>query len=207
MPPAKSYRRILDEHLHILAAQGNHDAYIKLAKRYKSYAETLAKELLEQYPGSGVLFSEVMAVCSHCFPYIVRKYNPELCSFYTFWHDSSQRAVIDYFIDNSYLASAKTFRGFLHYDEEEDERRLNYECLAENDDYLLTSGQIRELKKVLTKNKDKFKKQEMALIFLVLEGYSIKELEHTGMMSRSSLYLTFTNACEKLKDVLEEQRK
>ena len=207
MPPTKSYRRVLDEHLHILIAQGNHEAYLKLARRYKEYAENLARDLLNQYPRSGVLFSEIMAVCSHRFPYIVRKYDSQLCSFYTFWKESSEQAVIDYFIDNSYLASAKTFRGFIHYDEELDERRLNYERLAENDEDKYTERLVKELKRTLTKNKSKFKKQEFAVIFLVLEGYSIQELEHSEMMSRSSLYLTFTNACDKLKSILESSKK
>ena len=207
MPPSKSYRRILDEHLHILIAQGNHEAYLKLARRYKEYAENLTRELMEQYPGSGVLSSEIMAVCSHRFPYIVKKYDPQLCSFYTFWKEASEQAVIDYFIDNSYLASAKVFRGFIHYDEEIDERRLNYERVAENDDNKHIERLARELKRILTKNKDKFKKQEFAVIYLILEGYSIKELEHGGIMSRSSLYLTFTSACNKLKDILETRKK
>jgi len=206
-PSNKSYRRILDEHLHILIAQGNHEAYLKLLRRYKDYAENLAHELLDQYPGSGVLVTEITAVCSNRFSYIVRKYDPQLCSFYTFWRESSEQAIIDYFIDNSYLASAKAFRGFIHYDEEVDERRLNYERIAENDEDKYVDKVVRELKRVLNRHKDKFKKQEFAVMYLTLEGYSIKELEHTGMMSRSSLYLTFTAACDKLKTILEAFKK
>ena len=207
MPAPKSYRRILDEHLHILIAQGNHEAYLRLTKSYKEFAEILARELLERYPGSGVLFSEVVAVCSHRFPYIVKKYDPQLCSFYTFWRETSEQAVIDYFIDNSYLATAKTFRGFLHYDEETDEKRLNYEHLAEGDEDYRIEKMVREIKRILSNYKNKFKSMEFTILLLTLDGYSLKELEHCGMMSRSNLYLTFTIACDKLKNILEQNRK
>ena len=44
--PKKPYNRILDEHLHILAAQGNHEAYLKLQKCYHMHALSLCAELL-----------------------------------------------------------------------------------------------------------------------------------------------------------------
>ena len=53
--PKRSYHRILDEHLHILITQGNHDAYQKLKRRYRYHSLTLCR--LEEYiPGSAALF-------------------------------------------------------------------------------------------------------------------------------------------------------
>ena len=205
--PSKSYKRILDEHLHILICQGNHEAYLKLASRYHEYAQNLAREILQQFTGSGVSFGELMAVCSHRFCHVVRKYDHQLCSFYNFWKDATEQAIMDYLLDNSYLANAKAFRGFIHYDEELDERRIVGEHLAEfNDDYHLKML-VKELKRLVNMNKDKFKKQEFTLLILVLDGYSLKELEHTDMMSRSALYLTFNNACQKLKEIVEGKAK
>ena len=207
MPSVKSYNRILDEHLHILISQGNHEAYLKLARRYKEYAENLVREVLQQYPGSGVSFGELMAICSHRFPIIVKRYDSQKCSFYNFWKESCEQGIMDYLLDNSYLANARAFRGFIHYDDEMDERRIYGDHLAEGNNDFHVERLTRELKRVLHRHKRKFRNQEFAVLFLVLEGYSLRELEHSGMMSKSMVYLTFNNACQKLKEIIEKHTK
>ena len=65
--PKKSYNTILDEHLHILIAQGNHEAYVKLVRRYRNHAAKLCHELLTQYEKTGVTVADLLAVCGDCF--------------------------------------------------------------------------------------------------------------------------------------------
>ena len=204
----KTYNRILDEHLHILITQGNHEAYLYLIKRYRKYFKGLTCEMLENYPSSGVSFKELMAICSQMFPNVVRKYDPQrLSSFFVFWRESSEKAIVDYLLENSYLANAAMFRGFVSFDEEADERRFAGERIAEFNEHHYSEKRIEELKKIITAHKKEFKHQEFAMLTLMLEGYDLNDLEHSGMMSRSSLYLTFNSACEKIKKYLKLVKK
>lgn len=204
----KSYNRILDEHLHNLITQGNHEAYLRLTKRYRKYFQGLTCEMLEKYPSSGVSYQEVMAICSQVFPKIVRKYDSQrLSSFFVFWRETTEKAIVDYFIENSYLANAAVFRGFVCFDEEMDERRFASDRLAEFNEHHINKKRIEELKKLMRSNQKLFKHQEFAMMTLMLEGYDLNDLEHSGMMSRSSLYLTFSSACEKLKKLIKDMKK
>lgn len=204
----KTYNRILDEHLHILITQGNHEAYLYLVKRYRKYFKGLTCEMVEKYPNSGVSYKELMAICSQMFPSIVRKYDPgRLSSFFVFWRESSEKAMVDYLLENSYLANAAMFRGFVSFDEEADERRLAGERLAEFNETHYSEKRIEELKKIINAHRKEFKHQEFAMLTLMLEGYDLNDLEHSGMMSRSSLYLTFNNACDKIRKYLKRVKK
>lgn len=204
----KTYNRILDEHLHILITQGNHEAYLYLVKRYRKYFKGLTCEMVEKYPNSGVSYKELMAICSQIFPSIVRKYDPgRLSSFFVFWRESSEKAMVDYLLENSYLANAAMFRGFVSFDEEADERRLAGERLAEFNETHYSEKRIEELKKIINAHRKEFKHQEFAMLTLMLEGYDLNDLEHSGMMSRSSLYLTFNNACDKIRKYLKMVKK
>ena len=206
--PRKSYNRILDEHLHILVTQGNHEAYLRLYKRYKKYSEGLTCEMLERYPNTGVSFQELMAICAQIFPSVVKKYDPErLSSFFVFWRESNEKAIVDYLLENSYLANAAIFRGFVSFDEESDERRFAVDRLAEFNEHHYNEKRIEELKKIVITHRKDFKHQEFAMLTLMLEGYDLNDLEHTGMMCRSSLYLTFNSACDKLKKYLIKVKK
>ena len=204
----KTYNRILDEHLHILITQGNHEAYLYLVKRYRKYFKGLTCEMLEKYPSSGVSFKELMAICSQLFPNIIRKYDPQrLSSFFVFWRESSEKAIVDYLLENSYLANAAMFRGFVSFDEEADERRFMSERLAEFNEHHYSEKRIEELKRIIHTHRKEFKHQEFAILMLMLEGYDLNDLERTGMMSRSSLYLTFNNACDKIRKYIQTAKK
>ena len=207
-PRSRSYNRLLDEHLHILITQGNHEAYLHLAKRYKKYFEGLTCEIIEKYPKSGISFKEIMAICTQSFPELVRKYDSSrLSSFFVFWRESCMKMIMDYLLENSYLANAATFRGFVTFDEELDERRCACDRLAEFDDNHIDARRVEMLRRIINEHKDEFKNQEFALLTLMLDGYDLNDLEHTGMMSRSSLYLTFNSACDKIRKYLQMTKK
>ena len=164
--------------------------------------------MVEKYPNSGVSFKELMSICSQMFPSIVRKYDPgRLSSFFVFWRESSEKAMVDYLLENSYLANAAMFRGFVSFDEEADERRLAGERLAEFNETHYSEKRIEELKKIINAHRKEFKHQEFAMLTLMLEGYDLNDLEHSGMMSRSSLYLTFNNACDRIRKYLKRVKK
>lgn len=207
LPKSKSYNRLLDEHLHILITQGNHEAFLRLGKRYKKYFEGLTCEIIEKYPKSGVSFKEIMAICGQSFPDIVRKYDSSrLSSFFVFWRESCMKMIMDYMLENSYLANAAVFRGFVTFDEELDERRCASDRLAEFDDRI-DARRVEMLRRLINEHKDEFKNHEFAVLTLMLDGYDLNELEHTGIISKSYLYLTFIRAVEKLKKYFKLVRK
>ena len=206
--PKKSYNRILDEHLHILAAQGNHEAYERLKRSYHLHALSLCSNVLSQYPESGVSRKELVTVCDDYFPFIVLKFNPCLSSFYSFWKEGTTREIMDYMIENSYGADASIFKGSLSFDQEKDSAGNDYsDVLAESDYDINKQRTVFELKGLIMRNSASFSSQEKMLLILLLDGYSLNELIHTDIMSRANLYLTFNNAINKLQKFIKRWQK
>ena len=169
----KTYNRILDEHLHSLVAQGNHEAYLKLKRRYKIYATKLIKEILDQFPNSGVTFSELKSMSLFYFSYVVKKYDNNLGPFYTFWKDTITQYLMDYLYENSYKGDAKEFDGIISLDEEYESRRINSETIAENDENYHQERMLAEIRRIVTSHKEDFKKEEFAMLILMIYGYSL----------------------------------
>lgn len=202
--PKKPYNRILDEHLHILAAQGNHEAYLKLEKRYHMHALSLCAELLMQYPKSGISRKELVAICDDYFPLIIMKFNPTLSSFYSFWKESTTQELMDYMIENSYGADASSFCGTLSLD---NDNHGYIEMIAEINEDQNLRRKIFEVKGLIHRNSVFFTSYEKTLLLLVLDGYTLKEIEYTELMSKSKIYLTFNSGVEKLKKCLNRKIK
>ena len=206
--PKKSYNRILDEHLHILIAQGNHEAYVRLKKCYHLHSLSLCSDILMQYPESGVARSELVTICDDYFPVVVAKFNPALSSFYSFWKEGTIKEIMDYMIDNSYGADAFSFRGSVSFNQENEKNGNDYsDILAEVDDNREKRRMMFEIRGLIARSSWLFSSQEKTLLILLLEGYSFKELEHNGVMSRSTLYLTFNIAIRKLKNCIKKWHK
>ena len=202
--PKVSYNRILDEHLHTLIAQGNHEALERLTRRYYHHALTLCHDLLHQYPKTGITTQELMTVCEGSFVSVIEKYDPALSSFFSFWKDTTIHRLMDYLIDNSYHDDSTGFKGNISIDQEFDDNHTLSDYICEKDDDREKKRKIFEIKSVIAKNEELFTQQETALLNLVLDGYTIPELEHSGVMSRSGLYLTFNNAVEKLQTLVKK---
>lgn len=203
MPNKLPRNQITDEHLHTLCAQGNHDAYLLLANRYQRYSKKLINQILEDYPGSGISFHELMTVNNDRFPYIVKKYNPELNYFYAFWRETTSRAIMDYVILNSYNAQAKTFKGTFALDDENDERIAVYQYLHEEDENYLIRWQLREIAQIVESNHQMFEKNELLVLESIFQGLTLSEIERSGIIKRSTLYLTYNKLVEKLKKLLK----
>ena len=202
--PKVSYNRLLDEHLHTLIAQGNHEALEKLKKRYFYHSLSLCHDLLKQYPKTGVSLEELMTVCDGLFVFVVEKFDPSLSSFFSFWKDTTIHRVMDYLIDNSYRIDSSGFNGNVSIDQELEDNHPLSDYICEKDDNRERKRKIFEIKSVIARNDDIFTKQETALLNLVLDGYTVAELEHSGVMSRSNLYLTFNNALTKLQKLVRK---
>lgn len=201
--PQRSFNTILDDYLHILVAQGNHEAYEKLKKRYHYHAINLCKDILKQYDESGVTPIDLVAVCDSCFRSIVEKYDVELSSFFSFWKQSASHQILRYLADNSYNGDASNFKGSISIDQELENNHSFSDLLCEIDDGKLKRKKIADVRRIISKNLRSFTQQESAMLNLVLDGYSIADLEHGGIMSRSTLYLTFNNAIEKLQKIID----
>ena len=202
----KSYNTILDEHLHILIAQGNHEAYEHLKKRYHFHGIQLCRDILKQYDKSGISIPDLVIVCDSYFRSVVEKYDAELSSFYSFWKQTTSHQIMEYVTDNSYTADASTFSGSISIDQEFEDNHSFADLLCEIDDNKIKRKKIGEIKHLISKFEAHFIKQESALLNLVLDGYSIADLEHGGVMSKTALYLTFKNAIEKLQKILDVVR-
>ena len=202
--PKVSYNRILDEHLHTLIAQGNHEAFERLKRRYQYHSYALCHDLLNQYQKTGISITELMAVCEGQFVFIVKKYDPSLSTFFSFWKDVTMHRLMDYLVDNSYKIDSPDINGNISLDQEfEDKHTLSDYIYEKDDDFREKKRKLFEIKNVIARNDDVFTKQEAALLNLILNGYSIADLEHSGVMSRSALYLTFKSATEKLQKLIK----
>ena len=111
---------------------------------------------------------------------------------------------MDYLVDNSYKADSLELNGNISLDQELEDRHPLSDYIHEKDDLREKKRKLFEIKNVIARNDDVFTKQEAALLNLVLSGYTIADLEHSGVMSRSSLYLTFKTAVEKLQKLVRK---
>ena len=206
--PRKNQDRILDDHLITLIAQGNHDALAELEKRYHKHSLHLVNQLLIQYPSTGISKKELVAVCESHFPFVVMKYSPlKHSSFLTFWKESTKNSIMDYLIDNSYNGGAFSFRGVISLDEADEESLCYGEIIAEKNNERITKKRIFEIRTEIYRFKNCFTDLEFTVLNLVLVGYTYPELEHSGMMSRTTLHLTFKNAVRKLHNLMRNIEK
>ena len=201
--PKKSYNLILDEHLHVLITQGNHEAFERLKKRYRYHAINLCQDILKQNDDSGVLVPDLLAVCNSYFRFTVEKFVLGLSSFFSFWKQTVTHYVLRYLLDNSYTGEASIFRGVVSVDQSNANNHSFAELLCEIDDSKLKRKKIAEMRRIIDKHELHFTKQESTLLNMILDGYSIPDLEHSGVMSRSSLYLTFNIAIDKLQKLID----
>ena len=201
--PKKSYNQILDEHLHILIAQGNHEAYNTLRKRYHVHASILVSELLKQYAYTGISSNELITVCEEHFVFVISKYVPGRSSFYSFWKSSSSQYLMDYLVDHSYNADAYVFKGSISFDQKNDEMHSFSELLAERGDEKAFKRKIFEIRHTLHKFDAFFTASEKTLLNLILDGYSLADFEHTGVLGRSQINLTYKSAVEKLQKYMK----
>ncbi len=81
------------------------------------------------------------------------------------------------------------------------------DVLCEKDDDPLKRKMILDIKIFVEKNRTSYTGAEYTLLKLVLDGYSLADLEHSGAMSKSTLYLTFKSAVEKLKRLIEKAKR
>ena len=206
--PNKSQERLLDEHLLSLIAQGNHDAFTKLGKRYRKHARHLVNEICIQYPDTGVTSKELLLVCGNHFASLVTKYNPSLgTSFLAFWNESTKKVVMDYLYENSYQGGAFSFRGVISFDEENELSMSYSELLAERDDRRKLRRRVFEVKTIIYRHKNLFTKQEFVLLNLALDGFNQVDFEKAEMMSRTTVHLTFKNAVKKLQKLVTTEAK
>ena len=202
--PKKPYNRTLDEHLHVLVAQGNHEAYERLKKRYRFHSLALCRDILMQYSKTGISQQELMTVCNGYFLFIVKKYNP-LCgaSFFSFWKEITVQKIMEYLVNNSYTVSLDGIKRSLSIDQKFEDNHFVIDVIHEKDDHKVKQRKIFEIKNVIMRNEELFDPQEITLLNFILDGYTLAELEHSGMMSRSTLYHMFNTAVEKLQKLIK----
>ena len=201
--PRKTYNQVLDEHLYILIAQGNHEAFNKLSKRYYKHAAVLVDDLLRQYTETGISHDELISACADHFPFVIMKFTPGRSSFYTFWKSNTWQSLMDYLVEYSYDGEAFTFKGSFSFDQKNDDFREFSEMIGERGDEKAFKRKIFEIKHIIHKFDVFFTSQEKTILKLILEGYSLADFEHTGILAKSQINLTYKSAIEKVRKYLK----
>ena len=114
--------------------------------------------------------------------------------------------MMDYLVDNSYKPDSTDINGNISLDQEFEDKHSISDYIHEVDEDREKKRKLFEIKNIIAQNDDVFTKQEAALLNLVLSGYTIADLEHGGVMSRSALYLTFKTATEKLQKLVRKAK-
>lgn len=197
--PKKSYHQILDEHLHILIAQGSYDAFIKLRKRYHKHAIKLANELFKQYNYTGISFNELMVACEDHFPYAISKFVPGLSSFYLFWKNHTRNYLITYIIENTYDGDVLSLNNLVFFDQKNEETHSFGELIGETDDEMTIKRKLFEIKHIIHKYGVFFTSLEKTLLNFIMQGYSLTDFENAKVLCRSQINLTYKSAIEKLQ--------
>ena len=204
--PTKTYNRIVDEHLHSLIAQGNHEALLKLKKRYARSIVSLSYDLLDKFQNSGLIPSEVISVCEDYFDFVICKYDPQLSSFYFFWKEITTNYAMDYIEENSYKGDAKMFKGLFSLDDKFDDGHLYSDVISESDEETFKRKIKRELNNFIERFSNMFTKEEIILLSLTLDGYTLGEIEKIKFMSHSKIHLTFKSAIRKIRNLMKNLR-
>ena len=196
--PKKSYNQILDEHLHILIAQGSYDAFIRLRKRYQKHAVSLATELFQKYSYTGISFKELVFVCEDYFPFAISKYIPGLSSFYSFWKSHTKLYAVNYISDYCFDEDVMSIKGIISFDQKNEGAHSLSELIGEVDERTI-KRKVFEIRYVIHKYSVFFTQQEKALLNFILQGYSLVDIINSKVLSRSQLYLTYKTAVEKVQ--------
>lgn len=199
----KTYNRIVDEHLHTLITQGNHEALIRLRKRYQTNIVSLSCEMLSRFQNTGIQHKELISLCEDNFNYIVRNYDPQLSSFFYFWKDVTTNTIMDYIQENSYRAGAKMFNGLFSLNSEYDDGREYSDIISESDEETFKRRLAKEMEAFIDHFASIFTKDELALLSLAMNGYTLAEMEKGNMMSRSEIHLTFKSAIKKIQNLMK----
>ena len=189
----KTYNQALDEHLHILIAQGNHEAFNRLRRRYHLHAVSLVNDLLKQYKYTGLTSRELLSVSEEHFFFVVSRYLPGSSSFYSFWKNNTTQFLMNYLIDRS------TDDSYISFDQKEYDKFAVSELIGETGDERMLKRKIFEIKHIIHKYEVFFTVPEKTILSLLLEGYSLGDFEHTGMLKRSQINLTYKSAIEKVQ--------
>jgi len=203
MPKRNNHHRVLDEYLILLITQGNHEAYETLRKRYHRHSLSLANEIAKSHQKAGLPISEIIAVCDYYFPAAVSRYNHFQSSFFHYWREMTSHYVLNYIIDLCYTEKSLILKTIFSIDDPIDEKHSVQDVLAERDEDILKKKAIEEINHIVKRHKSAFEKNELSLLELMLEGYSIGELEHSGLMAKSTLYITFNIAVNKLQKIMK----
>ena len=201
--PKKSYNQVLDEHLHILIAQGSYEAFIKLRKRYHLHSASLVHDILKQYGYTGVTFRELMSICDEFFLFVILKYTHGESSFYFYWKNATTQQLIEYLVERSEEDGYFDFKSIVSFDQKNDESHTYSELIAEKSEDKVAKRKIFEIKHILHKYDVFFTLAEKTLLNLILEGYTLKDFEHVGMLRKSQINLTYKSAIEKVQKYLE----
>ena len=203
----KYIHRLLDDYLHVLITKGNHEAFEELKKRYHRHALVLVNNLLTQYVNTGVTKKELLSICDNYFHHTVIKFVSGMSSFYNYWKENTTQRAIDYLVENSYGGESSMFCGTISLNQSTDGRYCFDDILAEKDVDWKLNRKIFEIRALLARNEKAFESREKAIIELTLVGYSLSDLEATGLYGKTQLHLTFNNAAKKLKKVAEQEAK
>ena len=203
--PKKSYNQILDEHLHILIAQGNYEAFVKLRKRYHLHASSLVHEILKQYSYTGASYRELMTICEEHFPIVVSKYVSGQASFFFYWKSSTSQQIMEYLIDRSEEDGFFSYSSIISFDQKNNESHSYAEIIGERSDDRAQRKRAFEIKHILHKYDVFFSNAEKTLINLMLEGYSLRDFEHSGVLGKSQINLTYKSAIDKIQKYMKNE--
>lgn len=197
--PNKSRQRVPDEKLHLFITRGRHEAYIELKKRYHRHSLVLVNDLLTQYLNTGVSKKELTSVCESHFNNIVKIYITGVSSFYGFWKEIATQKMMDYLIDNSYSGEASIFSGTISLNQDRGNNHPFEDVLAEKETSRNIKRQAFEIKAIMIKKDAFFSTNEKAVLNLMLNGFTFKDIEKSGLYGKTYVYLTFKSAVEKLQ--------
>ena len=114
----------------------------------------------------------------------------------------AKQEAMDFLVDFSYEAEGVFFSSTFSIDVDIEGKYGSLEFLHERDQNKDLKRKIFEARATLAKYDKFFTEVEKSLLNLAIAGYTVSDLEKTGIYSRSQLYLTFKTASEKMKKYL-----
>ena len=197
-----------DEDLLFLVEIQSNQALQVLRERYNRKSFYIVKDMLDQFPDSGVSVDALLNICVESFEKALKKVDRILNSFSTYWRKISKHAMQEYLTKNSYTTSkVSPFMG-VSIDSEVDLDEFDKVTICDvicdrNQENKDTEDLIfDEVIKYIKNDKFKMKINDKEVFITYMNGYEIPELEIAfPNYSKYKLYRVIRNGRKLLKGI------
>ena len=176
--------------------KGNRDAEVELMTRYRVRSICLSKEIMEFCAVNGEIEIQDLVNIGMLSAYIATKNYNETCKFYTYWKKIASMRMID-----EIKKTRLEIRSMFLFGSTDEHCLIGDPSIDDEDSYR------EDLENIFKKRIYKFKEEDKKMFFMLLDGYSIKEIAEYYHLSYQAIRYRLVKIKDKLSNILFNLRK